>query len=205
MRTTIWTGTFSALIAAVATVAVTAQATSTPQTGTSTPQTATAPQTTTAQSEGKVTLTGCLKAASSAASSAASTTAGTAGTAGSPDTTAATGTAGTSGTTAGAAGPDAQFLLTNATRSTESSTGGTTAGSTADAASPSGAGLTYRLVANPAALSPHVGKKLEVTGTLSESRSGSSPSATTDPAGSAANAPSLRVEAGKVLSTPCTE
>jgi hypothetical protein len=61
---------------------------------------------------------------------------------------------------------------------------------------------TYRLIANSAALSPHVGKKVELTGTVEQSSAGSS-----DPSSSASstNAPQLRVEAGKVLTTPCSQ
>jgi hypothetical protein len=64
----------------------------------------------------------------------------------------------------------------------------------AASASDSSAPRSYRLIANEAALSPHVGKKLELSGTIEES---SAPS-------SAANAPMLRVEAGKVIGESCT-
>jgi hypothetical protein len=57
------------------------------------------------------------------------------------------------------------------------------------------------LIANASALSPHVGKKVELTGTVVDQDSSTSSSS----APSAASGPSLRVEAGKVLSTPCSE
>ncbi|PYR03829.1 MAG: hypothetical protein DMF97_01000 [Acidobacteria bacterium] len=66
---------------------------------------------------------------------------------------------------------------------------------------------TYRLIANPTALGPHVGKMVELTGTVEESSS-ASPSTTTssDPStASMANMPALRVEAGKVLTAPCSQ
>jgi len=66
---------------------------------------------------------------------------------------------------------------------------------------------TYRLIANPTALSPHVGKKVELTGTVEESSSASPSTATSsDPStASMANMPALRVEAGKVLTAPCSQ
>jgi hypothetical protein len=54
-----------------------------------------------------------------------------------------------------------------------------------------------------------VGKKLELTGTLDDQNSstGSPSSASSDAssAASAASAPTLKVESGKVLSTPCSQ
>ena len=47
---------------------------------------------------------------------------------------------------------------------------------------------TYQLIANAEALKPHVGKKLELTGTLEDKDS----------------SPKLRVEAGKVIADACT-
>jgi hypothetical protein len=93
----------------------------------------------------------------------------------------------------------AKFVLTNASASPA-------AADSTSAASASTPAKTYRLVANPAALSPHVGKKLELTGTIdnqsSASSSGSSASGT---AASAAAGPALVVKAGKVIAPSCTE
>jgi hypothetical protein len=55
-------------------------------------------------------------------------------------------------------------------------------------ASNSSAPLTYQLIVNAEALKPHVGKKLELTGTLEDKDS----------------SPKLRVEAGKVIADACT-
>jgi hypothetical protein len=65
-------------------------------------------------------------------------------------------------------------------------------------ASNSAAPQTYRLIANEGALMPHVGKKLELTGTIEDQKT----SASND--SSAANTPQLRVESGKVVASSCT-
>ena len=136
----------------------------------STPQ-----QSTPSSSDNKIVVTGCLKAApqmSADASSAAGTT-GTTGTAG----TTASAVAGTTGSPA-----DQKFVLTGASASP------------ADAAT----AQTYRLIANPTALSEHVGKKLELTGTID-------PNSTPDPKDPSASAPALRVESGKIVAASCSE
>jgi hypothetical protein len=165
-------------------------------------------------SDQKVTLTGCLRAAPGS-----SDTAGAAGTAGTTGTTGTT--AGATGTSGAASNPsEAQYVLTDATVKPAEAPGSTTPGATttgAGATTPgttaaaSGAGQTYRLIANPAALTPHVGKKLELTGTL-ENESASSgaatsgTTATTGAAGSSsAQGPALRVESGKVLAASCSQ
>jgi len=106
-----------------------------------------------------------------------------------------------------------KFILVNAMPSSPDSaspsaqpgttaTTGTTEAAGATAAS-SGSGQTYRLVANPTALAPHVGKKVELTGTIDESASAQTSTTTSgDPS---ASAPQLRVEAGKVLTAPCSQ
>src|SRR5581483_3371144 len=174
-----WAGTCGAMVAAAA-VAVMAQT-----------QTPPAPQSTSASSD-QITITGCLRAA--APDTAATGTAG------------ATGTSGAAGATA-ATDADAKFVLTNATvgaaapatpPSSETSAAGSAAGAAAGSQATADHGQTYRLVANPASLSPHVGKKLELTGTL-VNPSGAPSSATSAASGSAANEPSLRVEKGKVI------
>jgi len=64
------------------------------------------------------------------------------------------------------------------------------------------------LIANPTALSPHVGKKLELTGTL-EDQPGTpgSPAANTADAAAAASSktPALRVESGKIVGASCSQ
>jgi hypothetical protein len=184
MRKTIWTGLCGAIIGAT-TIAMAAQTSSTPQTSAS------------ASADKKITVTGCLKAAPSAATDTAAATAATAGT---------SGTAGTTGASTDAAKPET-FVLTNATVSTQDATAaaGSSATSTAsapDAPKAAAPAQTYRLVANATALSPHVGKKLELTGTLQDEHG--SPAAASD-AASAMNGPALKVESGKVVAASCSE
>src|SRR6266568_222249 len=104
-----------------------------------------------------------------------------------PDTTTGTsGTTGTAGTATGTAG-----------------TAGTTGAAGTTTAPAAGAGQTYRLIANPTALSPHVGKKVELTGTLVQDAASSAGTSTTTSSQSAmASGPALKVEAGKVLTAP---
>ncbi len=109
-------------------------------------------------------------------------------------------TAGTSGTTGEMGGmsntAQAGFLLTNVTTSgTSSSTG--TSGSTMTA-------NEYRLEGNSSKLSPHVGHKVEITGTVEPSSGmGQSTSGTEGSTGSAANAPKLKVDKVKMISSTC--
>ena len=131
-----------------------------------------------ATSEHKITVTGCLKAAPPAATDSAAS-------AQPPDTA---GTTGTAGATAASDPASARFVLADATMSPA-------AGEPAAAAKEPA--QTYRLIANPVALGPHVGKKLELTGTLDQSAAASSG------AGDPAAGPVLRVEAGKILAASC--
>jgi hypothetical protein len=148
----------------------------------------------------EITVTGCLKEAP--ATTTGTVPSGTASTAGTTGTTAAAGTAGTTGDTAAAA---QKFVLTNATVSSGDTSGttGTTGTTPAGAASASADAQTYRLIANPAALSPHVGKKLELTGTLEDQKTASVMSEPS--AGSEAKTPALRVTAGKIVAASCSE
>jgi pilus assembly protein FimV len=171
MTKTIWTGTATAIVA-VASVAVMAQNPAPQQT----PGNAT---------DRQITVTGCLKSAPAAGD--ATTTAGTAG---------ATGTAGAVGTAGDRA--DANFVLTDAT--TSSAAPDPSGASTTTSASSQTARQTYRLIANPAALSPHVGKKLELTGTVEDQPASGS---TTSSAAPASSTKALRVEAGKVIAASC--
>jgi hypothetical protein len=86
-----------------------------------------------------------------------------------------------------------KFLLTNAAVSTSGTAGtaGTTPPSTAVSSE-------YRLDADDAKLTPHVGHKVEITGTPEQ------PSSTTQPpAASAANAPKLKVDNVKMVASTC--
>ncbi|HEY7171492.1 MAG TPA: hypothetical protein VH417_11640 [Vicinamibacterales bacterium] len=179
MTNTIWTGACGSIIVG-AVVGAMAQAPA-------------APQKATPSAEQKITVTGCLKAAPSAGSSAAATS-------GAPGTA----TAGTTGTT-GAAAPtdaDAKFVLADASVSPAKADTGSAPGAPAAAGTSSAAATqTYQLVANGAALAPHVGKKLELTGTVVD-RAASTSTASTP---AAAAGPSLQVESGKVIAASCQE
>ena len=198
MRSRIWSGILAAgVFAATVTVAAQEPATSqspAPPTATSqAPATpTTAPPTTTQapaasapqSSEGsRITVAGCLQAAPASPTG----TSGSAATAPAATTDAAAKPEATSG--------DAKFVLANAVPSSADK---------AATAPSSSAPRTYRLIANESALTPHVGKKLELTGTIDDQDS-SARSATSESRGSsAASAPKLRVEAGKVVAESCT-
>ena len=176
-RDTIWTAACAALVsfATAGMLAQTAAQTPTPPT----PQTTTPQQSSASTSDKKITVTGCLKAAPNmpgdTTSAANPNPTGTAGT----TPPGATGTAG--------AAADAKFILTGATASPS------------EAASASAAtAQTYRLIANPTALGEHVGKKLELIGTLD-------PSSTPDPKDPSAAAPAFKVESGKIVAATCNE
>jgi len=113
----------------------------------------------------RVSVTGCLREASAAAAPAE----------GAPVAPAAAAAAGKVDST----NANPKYVLADAVPSP------------ADAGGASSA-KTYRLVANDSALTPHVGKKLELTGTIDQS-----------PASSASAAPRLLVQSGKVLSPSC--
>jgi hypothetical protein len=106
--------------------------------------------------------------------------------------------AGTAGATT-AASP--AFQLTNAT--VAAADGAANVGETATDSPKAAAGQTFRLIANPTALSPHVGKKLALTGTLEQPdpATASAPTA----ADSEAKGPALRVESGKILAESCNQ
>ena len=193
MKRTIWTGVSTAIVGFATVVGA---------------QTSSAPQSTTPATEVQITVTGCLKQGVM--------TVGPAGTAGVAGTAGATGTAGTTGTATTGDSNEAALLFTlvnatsapaEATSTTEatSATGavGTTGtASTTDAATTTSAsGQTYRLIANPSALSPLVGKKLALTGVLDPQDNAA---LSTDPAaGSDAHAPVLRVKSGKIVAASC--
>ena len=172
MTNNTWTAACSAMVVSAA-IAVMAQ-TQPPPTQTPTPT----PQQNSASSDQRITVTGCLRqapadnAATDTATGGAATTAGTTGTSGAP-------------ATGGAGSPaEAKFVLADAKKTS------------ADGAP----AQTYRLVANPAALTPHVGKKLELTGTLVDQAAAAGGSQ-----GAAATGPTLRVESGKVLAASCEQ
>jgi len=147
------------------------------------------------RSADQITVTGCLKEAPGTA--AAPAPVGTAGTAGT------TGTTGTAGAATDPAASQQKFLLTNASAgpaADPAAAAGTTPPAT-PASPTASAAQTYRLIANPAALSPHVGKKLELTGTLESAASAAQDAS----AGPGANAPMLRVQSGKIIAASCSQ
>jgi pilus assembly protein FimV len=170
VKHTIWAGTITTAIAFVAATAAIAQ----------TPAAQQAP----GQADKTIVLTGCLRAAPSSAD-----TAGTAGAAGTPGAAGTTGAGATATASATGAAADQKFVLMEATAAADPSA----PAAAADAAA-SSAKQTYRLVANPSALSPHVGKKLELTGTIE-------PSSGAD----AGPGPALRVASGKIIAASCDE
>ena len=97
---------------------------------------------------------------------------------------------GTSGSAASRPG-DAKFLLTKAAM-TPSGTAGSTTPSTAVASE-------YRLDWDEAKLTPHVGHKVEITGSVVPA-----PATTQPPAASAANAPTLKVDSIKMVAATCS-
>jgi hypothetical protein len=161
------------------------QATPPPQTPAGPPsQTPTGPppQNRSDSSDRRITITGCLQPVPASPT----------GTTGTTDAS-TTGATDAKGDPAGAG--DAKFLLTNVAQADSSG-------------DPKAAAVrTYRLIANESSLVPHVGKKLELTGTVDEQPSSTrSQSATPSDASngaSAATAPKLRVESGKVLAPSC--
>jgi hypothetical protein len=100
-----------------------------------------------------------------------------------------TGTAGTAGATRSA--NETKFLLTSAALSPTS-----TAATPAPAAT--AVASEYRLDADDAKLTPHVGHKVEIAGTVEPASS-----TTQAPAASAANAPKLKVDTVKMLAATC--
>jgi hypothetical protein len=102
-----------------------------------------------------------------------------------------TGTAGAAGAGASASAKEAKFVLQDA-----SMAGGATAGT---AGAPATAiASQYKLDGDDSKLTPHVGHKVEITGTVAEAKGGTEP-----PAASAANAPTLKVDSVKMVAPSC--
>jgi hypothetical protein len=104
--------------------------------------------------------------------------------------------------TAGTSAPEPvkRLVLTNAISAADS------AAKTATAPG-SPAGRTYQVIANEAALSPYIGKKVELTGTVEvpvPPTASSTPAPGAEGTSAAAMLPRLRVESGKALPTSCT-
>jgi hypothetical protein len=104
---------------------------------------------------------------------------------------------GTSGATSAAPGAatEIKFVLTNAAISTTGTTG------TAGTAGPPSTAVAseYRLDTEEAKLTPHVGHKVEISGTVAQP-TGAAPQ---PPTASAANAPTLKVDNVKMVAATC--
>jgi hypothetical protein len=105
------------------------------------------------------------------------------------------GTVGTSGSATTA------FVLANAMKPADSA-GATAGAATAARPDPSAGAIasTYRLDAEDSKLGPHVGHKVEITGTVAENTSAPSASASA----SASNIPKLKVDSVKMIAATCT-
>jgi len=134
-------------------------------------------QTSTRDSASKnITVTGCLQKAPSGA-------------------TGTTGSSTSSTSSRSSSMTDAKFVLTSASAGATGTSG--TTSSTAVASE-------YRLDADDAKLTPHVGHKVEITGTVDQTTSATSPSQPpTASASSAANSPKLKVDSVKMVAATC--
>jgi len=103
------------------------------------------------------------------------------------------GPTGTSGAAGAASEKATKFVLSNAAMSPA-----TTAG-TAGAAPATAIASEYRLDGDDAKLTPHVGHKVEITGSVDQAKG----AATEAPAASAANSPKLKVDSVKMIAPSC--
>ena len=108
---------------------------------------------------------------------------------------------GTSGTVGNMS--DTKFILTNviASDSAAASTAAATAAATPATSSDSG---SYRLDADESKLSPHLGHKVEISGTV-EAPSMNSPAATSAASAATQLAPRLKVDTVKMIGSTCSE
>lgn len=168
MKRHTWSGIVTAAVFAISGVVMAQSPATQPSTSTQTPSTSSSTASAGAsQAAGadKITVTGCLREASPAA-------------------TATSGSAAPGATDSKAnASAEGKYVLADAT---PNSSGGAASGA---ANSPQ----TYRLIANDSALAPHVGKKLEFTGTVDAKDASSS------------GEPWLRVEAASVVGSDCSK
>jgi len=190
MKKTIWTGVLTGIVGFATAAAITAQTTPSQQSPAASPG-----------ADRKITVTGCLKEAPSSAAVAtptapAPTATGTTGT----TATAAPAPTGTTGETAAAP----KFMLTNATAAAAAPAGAASTSEPAPAgAASASAAQTFQLIANAAALTPHVGKKMELTGTLEDQNAAAGSSESS--AGSDTKTAVLRVESGKIIAASCSQ
>ncbi len=145
------------------------------------PPAAAAPQTpppaATAMKADSVTIEGCVQRSPAAPTAAPSATPG------------ATGTAGTT------AASSSMFVLANAMKPAASVAPPAASGAPAAAASSAAIASSYRLDADDSKLTPHVGHKVEITGTVDSSSASSSPGASA--------VPKLKVDSVKMVAASC--
>jgi len=115
---------------------------------------------------------------------------------------------GTTGAAAASSASEAKFLLTNISMSPSGTTG--TAGSTSPSASASASTASqYRLDTDDAKLTPHIGHKVEISGTVEPTASASGSERSTPPseprsaAGASSSAPKLKVDTVKMVASSC--
>ena len=191
MKKTIWTGVLTGIVGFATAAAITAQTTPSQQSPAASPG-----------ADRKITVTGCLKEAPSSA--AVTTPTAPAPTAGTTGTTGTTGTAPAATGTTGETAATPKFLLTNATAAAAAPAGAASTSEPAPAgAASASAAQTFQLIANATALIPHVGKKMELTGTLEDQNAAAGSSESS--AGSEAKTAVLRVESGKIVAASCSQ
>jgi len=106
----------------------------------------------------------------------------------------ASATAGAAGT-AGSASSDSGFILASAMKP---------AGTTGSSASSAPIASSYKLDAEASKLTPHVGHKVEISGTVQASSSSSSSASGSASSSSASAAPTLKVDNVKMIAATCT-
>jgi hypothetical protein len=160
-------------LACAMTIGLAAQAP--PAGSTQTPPTTGAQSAQSSDAKHKVTVTGCLEKAS------ASSTGATAGASASADT--------------------AKFVLNKVTADSSSASGTAGAAGTSGSAHPTAS--SYRIDGDDSKLTPHVGHKVAITGSVdSASASGSTGGAS---ASASAAGPKLKVDSVKMIAASCTE
>jgi hypothetical protein len=175
MKKQAWTGVIAATVCTFA-IGLSAQSTSSSASSTTRQSSSTAAD--------HITVTGCLQRDTMSSSAGATGTSGSA----SASTTSASG-----------------FVLnvSPSSSSTGSTAGGTTAGGTTAGTSGTSAS-SYKLDSDESKLSPHVGHKVEITGTLDKSTSSSTaPSGSTSSASSSMS-PKLKVDSVRMIAASCS-
>ena len=106
----------------------------------------------------------------------------------------------TSGTTGATSASETKFVLNHAAAASSASPTGTS-GTTPSTSVAS----TYRLNADDAKLTPHVGHKVEISGTVDAKATMTSPDSSASSSMSSANGPTLKVETVKMIASSCSE